>query len=146
MSVNKVILVGNVGGEPDIRYFETDRAVANFSVATSERAYKNKEGNEIPERTEWHRVVAYGSTAKYVEGYVHRGSLVYVEGKIQTRTWTDKQNVERRTTEIIVDSMQILSRKSDNEAQAGAAPKSGPAPKPAPAPANDSQGEDDLPF
>lgn len=115
MSVNKVILIGNVGREPDVRYIDNNRAVANFTLATTERGYKLNNGTEVPERTEWHRIVVFGNMAKVVENYVHKGTQVYVEGKLQSRNWTDKEGKERSTVEIVADSMQLLGRKGDNQ-------------------------------
>lgn len=114
MSVNKVILVGNVGKDPEIRYFENDRAVANFTLATTERGFTTASGQQIPERTEWHNIVVWGGLAKVVESYIKKGSQLYIEGKMRTRSWDDKDSVKRYTTEVMVDSLQMLGRKSDN--------------------------------
>lgn len=114
MSVNKVILVGNVGKDPEIRYFENDRAVANFTLATTERAFTTASGQQIPERTEWHNIVVWGGLAKVVESYIKKGSQLYIEGKMRSRSWDDKDNIKRYTTEVMVDSLQMLGRKSDN--------------------------------
>jgi len=114
MSVNKVILVGNVGKDPEVRYFENDRAVANFPIATTERGFKTASGQEVPERTEWHNVVIWGGLAKVAENYVRKGTQIYVEGKLRTRSWDDKDGNKRYTTEVYVDNLQLLGRKSDN--------------------------------
>lgn len=114
MSVNKVILVGNVGKDPEVRHFEDDGAVANFPVATSERGYTTRNGQEIPERTEWHNVVAWRGLAKIVENYVKKGTQVYIEGKLRTRSWDDKDGNKRYTTEVYADNLQLLGRRGDN--------------------------------
>jgi len=116
MSVNKVILIGNVGKDPEIRYFENDRAVANFPLATTERGFTTSNGQQIPERTEWHNVVVWGGLAKVVESYVKKGTQVYVEGKLRTRSWDDKDGNKRYTTEVYADALQLLGRKGDNPA------------------------------
>ena len=100
MSLNKVILIGNVGREPDVRYFDSGNAVANFTLATNERGYRLANGTEIPERTEWHNIVAGRDRALFVERHVHKGSLVYVEGKIRTRSYDDASGNKRYITEI----------------------------------------------
>ncbi len=114
MSVNKVILVGNVGKDPEIRYFENDRAVANFTVATTERGFTSSSGQQVPERTEWHNVVIWGGLAKVAESYVRKGTQLYLEGKLRSRSWDDKEGVKRYTTEVYVETLQLLGRKSDN--------------------------------
>ncbi|TRX72167.1 single-stranded DNA-binding protein [Carboxylicivirga sp. M1479] len=114
MSVNKVILVGNVGKDPEVRHFENDSAVANFPLATTERAYKTRNGQEIPERTEWHNVVVWRGLAKVVESYVKKGTQLYIEGKIRTRSYDDKEGNKRYITEVYADSLQLLGRKGDN--------------------------------
>jgi single-strand DNA-binding protein len=105
--VNKVILVGNLGRDPEIRYTTGGQAVANFTIATSE-SYTNKEG-EKQETTEWHRIVAWGRLAEICGEYLTKGRMVYVEGALQTRSWEDKEGNTRRTTEIVARNMQILS-------------------------------------
>ncbi len=119
MSVNKVILIGNVGKDPEIRYFENDRAVANFPLATTERGFTTSAGQQIPERTEWHNVVVWGGLAKVVESYVKKGTQMYIEGKIRTRSWDDKDGNKRYTTEVYADNIQLLGRKSDNPGSTG---------------------------
>ncbi|MDE5626332.1 MAG: single-stranded DNA-binding protein [Paramuribaculum sp.] len=109
MSVNKVILLGNVGQDPRIRYVQTV-ALAEFSLATTERAYRNAEGLEIPERTEWHNIVMRGRNAETAEKYVRRGTKLYIEGRLRTRTWEDRNAIKRTVTEILVDTFEILSR------------------------------------
>lgn len=111
MSVNKVILLGNVGKEPDVRYFEPGRGVANFTLATTERAHMGKDDQQIPERTEWHNIVVKGGLVHVVESFVRKGSKLYLEGKIRTRKYIDRENRERFVTEIVVDVLEILSRR-----------------------------------
>ncbi len=117
MSINKVILVGNVGKDPDVRYVETNVCVANFPLATSERGYTSRSGAQIPERTEWHNIVLWRGLAEVAEKYVKKGTQLYIEGKLRTRSWTDSNNVVRYTTEIYADNMEILSRRDTNASQ-----------------------------
>ena len=112
MSVNKVILVGNVGKDPEMKYFDNDVAKANFSVATSERGYTTSNGTQVPERTEWHNVVCWRGLAQIAERFIKKGTLVYIEGKIKTRSYDDQSGVKRYITEIIADNLELLSRKS----------------------------------
>jgi len=117
--VNKVILIGNLGNDPDMRYMPNGEAVANLSIATSE-TWNDKNTGEKRERTEWHRVVAYRKTAEIIGQYTKKGSKLYVEGKLQTRKWTDQSGQPRYTTEIIADSIQFLdSRGSGGEGAFG---------------------------
>lgn len=109
MSVNKVILLGNVGRDPAIRYVGT-RPVAELPLATSERAYTNSAGVEVPERTEWHRIVLWDSNAEVAEKYIRKGTRLYVEGKLRTRVWEDRNTIKHSVTEIYVDHLEILSR------------------------------------
>lgn len=109
MSVNKVILVGNVGRDPEIRYVET-RPVASFSLATTERAYTTASGAQIPERTEWHNIVMWDKSAEVAEKYIRKGAKLYIEGKLRTRTWEDRNTIKRTITEIYVEAFDILSR------------------------------------
>jgi single-strand DNA-binding protein len=118
--INKVILLGNVGRDPEIRYFDNDQAVANFSIATTERAFKTRDGQEIPERTEWHNIVAWRGLAKLAENYIKKGNQLYVEGKLRTRTYDDANGVKKYATEIVADVIQLLGRKSDSDNSAGA--------------------------
>jgi single-strand DNA-binding protein len=106
MSVNKVILVGNVGRDPEVRYLDKDVAVANFSLATSEN-YTAKNGEKVT-TTEWHNIVAWRGLAKVVEQYVKKGDRLYLEGRIRTRAWDDKEGNKRYTTEIYMDNMEML--------------------------------------
>ncbi len=114
MSVNKVILVGNVGKDPEVRYLDNDVAVANFTLATTERGFTSRDGQTIPDRTEWHNIVVWRGLAKVVENYVKKGSQIYIEGKLRTRSYDDKDGNKRYTTEVFVDNLQLLGKKSDN--------------------------------
>lgn len=117
--VNKVIILGNLGNDPEMRCMPNGEPVANISIATSE-TWNDKNTGEKRERTEWHRVVAYRRTAEIIGQYTRKGSKLYVEGKLQTRKWTDNNGVDRYTTEIIADSVQLLdSRRDDQDGQQG---------------------------
>lgn len=112
MSVNRVILVGNLGKDPEVRVIDGGTKVASFSLATSE-AYKNKNGERV-EQTEWHNIVAWRGLAEIAEKYLRKGSTVYIEGKLRTRAWEDKEKVKHYTTEIIVDNMKMIGGKRDS--------------------------------
>ncbi|OQX33667.1 MAG: single-stranded DNA-binding protein, partial [Oceanospirillales bacterium LUC14_002_19_P2] len=99
--VNKVILIGNLGSDPEIRYMPSGDAVANFNMATHE-SWKDRNTGELQERTEWHRIVMFGKLAEIAQQYLRKGSKVYIEGKLQTRKWQDQQGTDRYTTEIVV--------------------------------------------
>jgi single-strand DNA-binding protein len=123
MSINKVILVGNVGGDPEIRSTADGREIANFSLATSE-SWKDKNSGEKKEKTEWHRVVVFSSgLAGIVKNYVKKGSKLYIEGSLQTRKWTDNNGVEKYTTEIVLQNfnstLQILDGRSGGGSSSG---------------------------
>ncbi len=149
-SVNKAILIGNLGRDPEVRYMPDGQAVANVSLATTE-TWKDKSG-EKQEQTEWHRVAFFGKLAEIAGEYLKKGSPIYVEGRIRTRKWQDKEGQERYTTEIVADRMQMLGSRSGMGG--GAAAESG-SERSAPAPAA-GQGkatgskfddfEDDIPF
>lgn len=113
MSVNKVILLGNVGRDPQIRYVGT-RPVAELTLATSERARTTENGQQVPERTEWHRLVLWDGNASVAERYIRKGSRIYVEGKLRTRIWEDRNTIKHSVTEIYVDTLELLSRPSDS--------------------------------
>ena len=117
MSVNKVILIGNVGREPNVRYVDRDVAVASLSLATSDRAYTLPNGTQVPERTEWHNLVFWRGLAQTVEKYVHKGDKLYVEGSIHSRSYDDQNGVRRTVVEIWVDNMEMLSRQQQLAAQ-----------------------------
>ena len=112
--VNKVILVGNLGQKPEMRYTATQTAVANLSIATTE-SWKDKESGENRDKTEWHKVVFFGNLAEIAERYLDKGSSVYVEGKIQTRKWQDKEGKDRWTTEILGNQLTMLGSRGSND-------------------------------
>lgn len=125
MSVNKVILVGRLGQDPEVKYTPNGAAIANVSIATSER-WKDKQSGETQERTEWHRVVFFNRTAEVVGQYLRKGSQVYIEGRLQTRKWQDKQGADRYSTEIVASEMQMLgSRAGGDTSFAGNEPPAG---------------------
>jgi single-strand DNA-binding protein len=159
--INKVILVGNVGTEPEVRYMPNGNAVATISVATSE-TWKDKQTGDKQERTEWHRVVCFNRLGEIVGEYVHKGSKLYVEGSLRTRKWQDQQGQDRYTTEIVAADIQMLDSKGgasnypdsmpsqEGEYQGSAAPTNkarpaAPVAQPATADAFDAL-DDDIPF
>ena len=113
-SINKAIIVGNLGNDPEIRYSSGGDAIANMNIATTD-SWKDKNGDK-QEKKEWHRVVIFGKLAEICEEYLKKGSQVYIEGKLQTRKWTDKSDIERYTTEIVADKMQMLGSNKRSEA------------------------------
>ena len=115
--VNKVILVGNLGQKPEMRYTATQTAVANLSIATTE-SWKDKESGENRDKTEWHRVVFFGNLAEIAEKYLDKGSSVYIEGKIQTRKWQDKEGKDRWTTEVLGNQLTMLGSRNTSESPA----------------------------
>lgn len=147
--VNKVILIGGVGQDPEIRYTQQGAAIANVSVATSE-TWNDKNSGEKQEKTEWHRVVFFNRLAEIVAEYVRKGSKIYVEGSLRTRKWQDQQGVERYTTEIVAGEMQMLSsRSADSPAEhSQPEPRRERQTKPAQNHADDGFGgfDDDIPF
>lgn len=136
-SLNKVMIIGRVGKDPETRYSAGGDAITNLSVATSE-SWKDKGTGEKVEKTEWHRVSMFGKLAEIAAKYLAKGSLVYIEGKLTTRKWTDKDGQDRYTTEIRADQMTMLGGKSDSDAA--------PQQKPAAKPAADDSFDDDIPF
>ena len=138
--VNKVILIGNLGKDPEVKYLESKVPVANFSLATNS-TWKDKEGNR-KEHTEWHNIVVWRGSAKFAEEYLRKGDKVYIEGKLRTRSWEDKDNIKRYTTEIIGDTLTKLSGKREEDVSP---PTSSPEVTPPSAPAPPST-SDDLPF
>ncbi|MBR1869178.1 MAG: single-stranded DNA-binding protein [Bacteroidales bacterium] len=171
MSLNKVLLIGNAGRDPEVRYTDGNGGakVATFTLATSER-FKGRDG-EVRENTEWHNIVAWRQSADIAEKYIRKGTQVFIEGRIRTRSYTDQAGVKKYTTEIVVDNLQLLGRRPDDGQNAGggygggnygipvqnsyAQPAAQPAPRPAAAPQQpqqpidisvDDPGSDDLPF
>lgn len=147
MSVNKVILLGNVGKDPEVRYLDSGVAVATFPLATSDRAYTLANGTQVPERTEWHNLVLWRGLAETAEKYVHKGDKLYIEGKIRTRSYDDQTGVKRYITEVFVDNMEMLTPKGANPAAQQSAP-SQPQQQPTPqvSPGVSENSADDLPF
>lgn len=158
--VNKVILIGNVGIDPEIRTTEGGVKVARIRLATTERLF-DRQANEAKEHTEWHTITLWRGLADVVDRYVRKGTQIYVEGRLRTREWMDKDNNKRYTTEILADVMNLLGRRSDNPSSDGQqgygsqqAPAGQPAggyqqpaaPKPSPAPSIPADDPDDLPF
>ena len=164
--INKVILIGNLGGDPEVRYMPSGNAVTNVTVATSE-SWKDKQTGQQQERTEWHRVVFFNRLAEIAGEYLRKGSKVYVEGSLRTRKWQGQDGQDRYTTEIVASEMQMLdSRGGDNYAQSGAGmghgqrneppqttqtrPVQPPSPSSQPAPSQPSADmdpfDDDIPF
>jgi single-strand DNA-binding protein len=153
--VNKVILVGNLGKDPETRYMPSGSAVTNLTLATSE-SWKDKQTGDQQERTEWHKIAMFGRLAEIAAEYLRKGSQVYIEGKIRTRKWQDKEGKDRYTTEIIADEMQMLGSRGGASAGAGGGDRSapmsdGPSSGGGRAAVNDSAGppgdfDDDIPF
>ncbi len=149
-SVNKVILLGNLGADPDVRYSsDNSNAIASLSIATNRR-YRNRDGQLVSE-TEWHRVVLFSRLAEIAKDYLRKGRSVYIEGRLRTRKWTDQQGIDRYTTEIIGEAMQLLSGRDDGMGGDGFESRPRPAPQPAAAsPAATSspidQLDEDIPF
>ena len=153
--INKVILVGNLGAKPEIKYASNGNAISNLSVATSE-SWTDKSTGQKQDRTEWHRVSLFGKVAEIAGQYLDKGSKVYVEGKLQTRKWQDQNGQDRYTTEVVVSgfngTLQMLDRRDDmnsNPAAQSSQPQSQAAPEPAPeaiTPVAPDEFEDDIPF
>ncbi len=139
-SVNKAIIIGNLGSDPELRYTAGGQAVANFSVATTEK-WRDKEGQN-QENTEWHRVVLWARQAEVAKEYLKKGSSVYIEGRIQTRSYEDKDGNKRYTTEIVGQRMQFLGGRSGG----GGGVDNGPSEPPPAPPGNIDSEDDDLPF
>ena len=152
--INKVIVVGNLGGDPETRYMPSGAAVTNLTVATNE-SWKDKQTGEQKDRTEWHKVAMFGRLAEIAAEYLRKGSQVYIEGKLRTRKWQDQQGNDRWTTEIIADEMQMLGGRGgasgggSGGGGGGASAGSSEAPAPGPAPSGPSSSDDfddDIPF
>lgn len=117
MSLNKVMLIGNVGKDPEVRYLDKGVAVAKVVLATSEKGYRLQNGTEVPERTEWHNIVLWRGLAEVVERYVHKGDKLYIEGKIRTRSYDDQKGIKHYVTEIFADNMEMLSPRTASQAR-----------------------------
>jgi len=137
-SVNKVLLIGNLGRDPEVRYTTGGSAVANFTMATTDR-WNDQATGDKKERTEWHRVVVWGKQAEIAGEYLRKGRQVYVEGSLQTREWTDREGAKRYTTEVRAQRFQMLGRRED-------APATGRQEAPAIAEPDAGYNEDDIPF
>lgn len=152
-SVNKVIIIGNPGKDPELRYMPNGTAACSLSVATS-RHWKSKDSGERQEETEWHRIVFFDRLAEIVGEYVKKGKPIYVEGRLKTKKWTDKEGIERYTTEIIAESLQLLGGREQGDAAPAPAQRQAQGRAPATAPrapaAKSGTGfddmEDDIPF
>lgn len=136
--MNKVMLIGNVGQDPQIRYIDQNVCVAQIRLATTEKGYTLQNGTQVPDRTEWHTVIFWRKQAELVEKYVKKGDKLYVEGKLQTRTWDDKQGIRHQAVEVMAENMEFISRAA-RKAEETAAPVTPTPPAPAP------EGED-YPF
>ena len=144
-SINKVILIGRLGRDPEVKYTPSGQAVAKFSIATDE-TYKDRNG-EQQRRTEWHNIVAWRRLAEICGEYLVKGKLVYIEGRLRTRKWEDREGNKRSTTEIEAREMQMLSPKSEGDISESSSQQSESAPAPAPAPAPSPEiTDDDIPF
>ena len=147
-AVNKVILVGNLGADPEVRYLPSGDAVANIRLATTDK-YKDKASGEMKEATEWHRVSFFGRLAEIVSEYLKKGSTVYIEGKIRTRKYQAQDGTDRYSTDIVADSMQMLGGRAEGgekPQQRRQEPAQRPAPKQAPAGGGFDEMDDDIPF
>jgi single-strand DNA-binding protein len=142
--VNKVILIGNLGRDPELRYTQSGQPVANFTLATTE-SWSKKDGSGRDEKTEWHRIVAWGRTGELCAQYLAKGRTVYVEGRLQTREWEDREGKKQRTTEIVAQTVQFLGGNRGAGAGAGAAAAGAPAGGPEPA-LSEPPPDDDIPF
>lgn len=142
--MNKVMLIGNVGKEPDVKYYDADQAVAQFPLATTERGYVLQNGTRVPDRTDWHNIVMWGNLAKITEKYVHKGDKLYIEGRIRYRYYDDKKGQRRFVTEIYADNMELLTSRQAQQQQPAVAEAEQP--KPASASINKNNNDDTLPF
>lgn len=150
--LNQAQIIGHLGKDPDVRYMPNGDPVTTFSVATTDK-WKDKASGQLKEATEWHRIVAYGRLAEICGEYLRKGSLAFVQGKIATKKWTDKEGIERYTTEIRAESLRMLSGRPDSldRPAQGSAPSAPPRsatgnPNSDPQPANQSHADDDIPF
>ena len=150
MAVNKVILVGNVGKDPEIKYFDNDNVKANFPLATRERGYTAANGTQVPERTEWHNIVCWRGLAQIVEKFIKKGTQLYIEGKIRSRSYDDQNGVKRYITEIYADNIEILSSRRSNSGNESESYSNGGGQDSAtpvnPVNLNENSEVDDLPF
>lgn len=144
--LNKAMIIGRLGKDPEIRYTTGGLAIANFSIATSEE-WKDKESNEKKERTEWHRIVAFGKLGEICGEYLSKGKQVYIEGRIQTRSWDDKEGNRKYTTEIVASDVQFLERKDSSDSSKKARHHDDDAmDRDIPGPIHHDAKDDDIPF
>lgn len=144
--LNQVQIIGHLGKDPEVRYLPSGEAVANFSIATTEK-WKDKNTGEAREETEWHRISTFGRLAEIVGGYVKKGSLVFVQGKLKTRKYTDGQGVERYSTEIRAETLKMLGGRDASQGSAPAQRQERPTTqRPAPAPSGFDDMDNDIPF
>ncbi len=143
-TVNKVILLGRLGADPELRYTPAGTAVATLSVATN-FVYKDKDGNQ-QEKTEWHRVIAWRKTAEFAGEWVKKGSLIFVEGRLETRSWDDKDGKKRYTTEVIADALELVGGRREDRGPEVAEPQQSAPAEMSGAEASPAPQEDDLPF
>lgn len=113
-SLNQASIIGFVGDEPRLAQSQSGRPIASISIATTERGYTKQEGTQVPDRTEWHNIILFGKLADVAKNYIHKGSSLYIQGKLRTRAYDDKNGIKRYTTEIVADTMQMLDRKPEN--------------------------------
>lgn len=144
--MNKVMLIGNVGKDPDVKYYDADQAVAQFPLATTERGYVLQNGTRVPDRTDWHNIVMWSNLAKIAEKYVHKGDKLYIEGRIRYRYYDDKKGQRRFVTEIYAENMEMLTSRQTPAATPGqtSTNPSGATAKPASVKKNEN--DDTLPF
>ncbi|MBN2009861.1 single-stranded DNA-binding protein [candidate division KSB1 bacterium] len=140
-TLNKVMLIGRLGGDPELKYTPSGTAVVNFSLATN-MVWKDQSGNQ-QEKTEWHRIVAWRKTAEFVGEWVKKGARVYVEGRLETRSWDDQSGNKRYMTEVVADDIEILGDRREGGAQTSGSPEP---PMPVEPPDQDEPPQDDLPF
>lgn len=138
------MLIGHVGADPEVRYYDADQAVAQVRLATTERGYTLQNGTQVPDHTDWHNLVFYRKLAKIVEKYVHKGDRLYVEGRIRYRSYDDQRGVRKFVTEILVDNMEMLSPKVAPSVEGTSAPA--PAPQPVQPQQETTSGDEILPF
>ncbi|MBU3854778.1 MAG: single-stranded DNA-binding protein [Candidatus Paraprevotella stercoravium] len=146
MSLNKVMLIGNVGKDPDVRYLDNGVAVASFPLATTERGYRLQNGTEVPDRTDWHNIVLWRGLAEVAEKYVHKGDKLYIEGKIKNRSYDDQNGVKRYITEIFADNMEMLTPRAATTPSQPAAPAASEAARNLSPMAGADAVNEDLPF
>lgn len=144
--MNKVMLIGNVGKDPDVRYYDADQAVAQVPLATTERGYVLDNGTQIPDRTDWHNLVFFRALAKYVEKYVRKGDKIYVEGKVRYRSYDDKSGKRRYVTEIYVDNLEMLVSKLSSNLSTGRGETAQAVQQTVEKTTDNVQNEDELPF